>query len=72
MVNLSKFTSNKKYIEWNCSLRLQPNLLSNLESNGLIFQIKSEVSNWHSCQNIRFILDVVQNKLISFSYNSLL
>ena len=28
MVNLSKFISNKKNIEWNCSLILQPSLLS--------------------------------------------
>ena len=29
MIDLSKFTSNKKNIKWSCSLNLQPSLLPN-------------------------------------------
>ena len=53
MVDLSKFTSNKKNIKWSCSLKLQQSLLSNfvlyqrrpaIPSNSCLFKQRLKVS----------------------------
>ena len=64
MVNLSKFISNKKNIEWSCSFNLQLNLLPNFVQSLIMLGLKkfTMVTNFFKGKKIINFLKIIKKQ----------